>query len=186
MILGTKTLLHLVKTQKLVENLSSRELEKPEGTGFDLRLGKLFIPTSSSFLGIENRQTGDLKEVASFKPGPKKQVIFTVKPGNFYLTKTIEKVNMPPNLLAIIKPRTTLFRFGLFLRTGFTPPGYSGDLYFGLHNAGPQDYQIELGARFCHIVFFQISGDLIRSYQGQWQGGRATTKQTNQGLEKQI
>jgi deoxycytidine triphosphate deaminase len=186
MVIGTQKLLQLVKSHKLIENLDRRELKNPEGAGFDLRLEKLFVPTSPSFLGITQRQTGDLKAVASFKAGAKKQHLHTIKPGEFCLAKTIEKVNMPNNLLAIIKPRTTLFRFGVFLRTGFTPPGYSGDLYFGLFNAGLQEYRIEMGARFCHIIFLQISGNLVRTYQGQWQGGRATTKDTNRGLEKQI
>jgi deoxycytidine triphosphate deaminase len=186
MVVGTKQLLHLVKTQKLVENLDSRELTNPEGTGFDLRLDKLFTLASPAFLGIDKRQTGDLKEVASFNPKGKKQIIHTIKPGEFYLSKTIEKVNLPQDLVAIVKSRGSLFRSGLILRSGLTDPGYSGNLYFGIFHVGPQEFKIEMGARFCHIIFLKISGDLVRSYQGQWQGGRATTKQTSRGLEQQI
>jgi len=42
MILGVDRLLELVKTEKLVENLSERELTNPEGAGFDLRLGEIY------------------------------------------------------------------------------------------------------------------------------------------------
>src|SRR3990172_8263301 len=42
MILGPKILLQLVRTKKLVENLSERELTSPEGAGFDLRLGEVY------------------------------------------------------------------------------------------------------------------------------------------------
>jgi len=51
-MIGTKELLKLVKEKKLVENLSERELENPEGAGFDLRAGEIFrIKEGESFLG---------------------------------------------------------------------------------------------------------------------------------------
>jgi hypothetical protein len=43
MVLGIKKLLKLVKEKKLVENLSERELKNPEGAGFDLRVGEIFL-----------------------------------------------------------------------------------------------------------------------------------------------
>lgn len=186
MVIGTKQLLQLVKSKKLVESLDNRELINPEGTGFDLRIEKLLSIQGESFLGITDRSTAEMKEVASYKKTAKKQKIFTIIPGKFYLAKTIENVNMPDNLLAIVKPRTTLFRSGISMRTGFCPPGYHGELFFGIYNVGEYPFKIEMGSRFAHIVFFEISGDLIRSYEGQWQGGRATTKQDTLGLEKQI
>lgn len=186
MVIGTKQLLKLVRTRRLVEDLDERELKNPEGTGFDLRVEKLFALTSKTFLGVTQRATSDLFEVVSFKPAARRQNIYSIQPGEYFLSKTIERVNMPNNLLAIIKPRTTLYRGGLIMRTGFCTPGYQGDLYFGLHNAGNQPFEIEMGARFAHIIFFEISGDLVRSYEGQWQGGRGSTKQSTKGRERQI
>ena len=46
MVLGPKKLLQLVKTKKLVEGLSKRELENPEGAGFTARclsLGRMAL-----------------------------------------------------------------------------------------------------------------------------------------------
>lgn len=186
MVIGTKQLLRLVKTKKLVEGLDNRELTNPEGAGFDLRIEKLLSIRGESFLGITNRSTAEMKEVVSYKKTAKKQKIFTINPGEFYLAKTIENVNMTDDLLAIIKPRTTLFRSGISMRTGFCPPGYHGELFFGIYNVGKYPFKIEMGARFVHIVFFEIAGDLVRGYEGQWQGGRATTKQDTKGLEKQT
>lgn len=186
MVIGTKQLLQLVKKKKLVENLDKRELTNPEGTGFDLRVEKLFIPTEETYLGITHRQTSDLKEVCSFHQKAKTQVAYPIKPGEFYLSKTMEKVNTPINAVGMILPRTTLFRMGLFMQTGFCQPGYKGDLYFGIYNTSTQIYTVQMGARFAHIVFLEIGGDLIRGYEGQWQGGRATTKHSTKGFEKQI
>ncbi len=179
MILGPKQLLRLVKTKKLVENLSERELTDPEGAGFDLRLGEVFKISGKAFLGVTERHTAKIKEVAKYNE--KKSSKVKIKPGDFFLVKTIETVNMPQNLTASITPRSTLYRSGLFLRTGNTPPGYSGGLIFGLKNEGDATVEIELGARICHIQFAQVKGG-GSMYRGQWQGGRVTTTKK----EKQV
>jgi len=84
-------------------------------------------------------------------------------------------------LSAVILPRTTTFRSGLFLRTGPVQPGYEGELTFGLKNEGPITVEIEMGARFAHILFHEIKGSGSR-YRGQWQGGRVSATKR----EKQV
>ena len=178
MILGPKELLKLVKKIKLVEGLSERELTNPEGAGFDLRLGEVYKISGKAFLGETHRQTPDVK---SFKVyNPKKTTSIKIKPGDFFLVKTIEKINLPLNLSAVIIPRTTTFRSGLFIRTGPIQPGYSGELTFGLKNEGPITVEIEMGARFVHLIFSEIKGS-GSAYRGQWQGGRVSaTKKERQ------
>jgi len=179
MILGPKLLLKLVKTKKLVENLSERELTNPEGAGFDLRLGEAYKISGKAFLGEVHRKTAEIELVKKYDQ--KKAYSLIIKPGDFYLVKTIESVNMPVNLTASIAPRSTTYRSGLFLRTGNVPPGYCGGLIFGLKNEGPVTVEIEMGARFVHIQFSEVKGG-GSMYRGQWQGGRVTTKKK----EKQV
>lgn len=188
MILGPKKLLQLVKTKKLVENLSERELTNPEGAGFDLRLGEVYKISGKAFLGVTERHTPEISLVAKFQnqkspirqaQGKSQKVV--IKPGDFYLVKTIESVNMPENLTASITPRSTTYRSGLMIRTGNVPPGYCGGLTFGLVNDGPVAVTIEMGARFVHIQFSEVSGG-GNKYRGQWQGGRVTTTKK----EKQV
>lgn len=183
MVLGPKLLLKLVKTQKLVEGLSERELTNPEGAGFDLRLGEVYRIKGEAFLGETHRKTPDIESVAKFKNQKSKfkNNVIKIKPGDFYLVKTIEKINLPINLSAVIIPRTTTFRSGIFIRTGPIQPGYQGELTFGLKNEGPATVTIEMGARFVHLIFHEIKGGGSQ-YRGQWQGGRVTTKKR----EKQV
>jgi len=182
MVLGPKKLLQLVKTKKLVENLSERELTNPEGAGFDLRLGEVYKISGKAFLGITERHTAEIKLVAKFQASQKVKVnIITFKPGDFFLVKTVESVNMPENLTATITPRSTTYRSGLFIRTGNVPPGYCGGLTFGLKNEGSIPVTIEMGARFVHIQFSEVAGG-GNMYRGQWQGGRVTAKKR----EKQV
>jgi deoxycytidine triphosphate deaminase len=177
MILGhTK----LIKSHKLITGLSKRDLESPEGCVFDLQLDKIFTLSGKTFLGIDERETADLVEVARYDPNKRSSFIF--KPGTYYVVKTVEEVNLPENIAALFQPRSTLFRSGLVLRTGIANPGYHGQLFFGLHNAGNINVEIELGARFAQVLFHQVKGTAVNTYRGQWQGGRASTK----GREKQI
>lgn len=179
MILGPKILLELVKKKKLVENLSERELTNPEGAGFDLRLGAVYKLKGKGFLGEIERKTPDSVLVAEYKKGKKSKIVF--RPGDFYLVQTIESFNMPQNLTANFKPRTTTFRSGLFLRTGNVAPGYKGQVAFGMKNEGPSTVVIEMGARFVHVQFEEVkSGGSM--YRGQWQGGRVSAKKR----EKQV
>lgn len=179
MILGPAKLLQLVKKIKLVENLAERELTNPEGAGFDLRLGEVYKITGTAFLGETERKTPDIKLVKKYVPG--KKTVVRIKPGDFYLAKTIESVNTPNNLTINFKPRTTTFRSGLFLRTGNVAPGYCGPLTFAIKNEGPITVSIEMGARIVHAQFSKVEGG-GNMYRGQWQGGRVSTK----GRETQV
>jgi deoxycytidine triphosphate deaminase len=167
-----------VKEKKLVENLCERELENPEGAGFDLRAGEFFrIKEGEAFLGVEGRKTQETESVA--KMG--KDRAFTLKAGDFVLVKTMEKVNLPKDIAGIFRPRSTLQRCGVGLFTATASPGYSGELVFGMHNFGKSDFTMELGARFCHMLFFNTS-DNMSEYRGQWQNGRVSCTE----IEKQV
>lgn len=179
MILGPDLLLRLVHKNKLVTNLSERELTNPEGAGFDFRLGEVYSIHGDAFLGEVERHTPENKLVKKYKLGKKDSVTF--KPGDFYLVKTIEEVNMPDNLTASITPRSTLYRSGLFLRSGNCPPGYCGGFIFAIKNEGGVPVKIEMGARIVHVQFHEVAGKGAR-YRGQWQGGRVTSNKR----EKQV
>lgn len=178
MILGTDKLLELVKTNNLVENLSERELNNPEGAGFDFRLGSVHKLIRKSdvnyFLGEKERQTPHSEIIMEYDKDNKK--ILTLKPGEYYLVSTVEKINTPKWLAPTIRPRTTIFRSGIILLSADISPGYCGPLTVGLYNASQQSFDIELGARIMHLRFHLIDGK-TNSYQGQWQGGRISTEE---------
>ena len=91
MILGPRKLLALVKTKRLVEGLSERELTEPEGAGFDLRLGEVYRIKGDAFLGVTGRKTPKVELIAKYVEGKTQSV--RIKPGDFYLVKTIESFN---------------------------------------------------------------------------------------------
>ena len=182
MILGIKKLHELVKDIKLVENLCEREMNNPEGAGFDLRLGEVYELEGDGFLGVEERDTPKIKLIGAFDNAkPEAENFFIFEPGKYYLIKTMEKVNLPVTLSGIIFPRTTMFRSGLGLFNGVVQPGYSGEVTFGLCNLGKSNIKISFGARIVHITFHEVLGQ-GNEYRGQWQGGRVATE----GKETQV
>lgn len=179
MILGIDKLLKLVKEKKLVERLSERELKNPEGAGFDLRIGEIYEIKGKGFLKTKERKTPKVKLIKKYKNNKKEK--FILKPSKYYLIKTIEKLNLPKNVLALFTPRSTLFRSGIYIFGGQVPPGYKGELTMGIYNFHQENFELELGSRVIHIMFFKIEGK-ANPYRGQWQGGRVATKKK----ERQI
>lgn len=152
--------------QPPILNLSSREIDTPEGVGFDLRLSGIHIINGQGSLLIETRSTPKATLL-----NPDAAGIFTLEPNNWYLVTTMEKMCLPANLAGVIFPRSTLFRSGVELHTSITPPGYEGSLTFGLCVRNPGGFRIELGARFCHLVLMQVEKGATK-YRGQWNQGR--------------
>lgn len=185
MILSAKKILELNGKYKLVENLSEREANNPEGVGLDLRVGEVYTIEGEGYLGEKERKTPEIKKIADIKNGDKS---VTLNPGDFVLVKTIEKVNLPSEkivvedgatpryLMADVHPRSTLQRCGVYFRATKTDPGYSGELTFALANLGKSVFRLEMGARFANLVFAEVVGDLARAYEGQWQGGRVAAE----------
>ncbi|HUB92699.1 MAG TPA: hypothetical protein VL945_01955 [Candidatus Saccharimonadales bacterium] len=191
MIISTLKVLELNKKYNLIENLDEREQENPEGVGIDIRVGKIYRLIGEGFLGITDRKSADTEKIADIDKGDKE---VTIKPGDYLLTKTIEKFNVPgekieteegakPMFISLhVYPRSTLQRCGIYLMATKTDPGYVGELTFALANLSDKPFRIELGARFANIVFMQVTGDIHRAYEGQWKGGRVSSG----GVEKQA
>lgn len=173
MILG----IDIVKKLGLIENLCERELNNPEGAGFDIRVGEIFKTKNYGFLGLEERKTPDVEIIAKY--GKDKE--YFLKPEEYVLIKTMEKMNLPENVIALTFPRSTLQRCGVLLLATQTSPGYKGELVFGLKNLGEENFRLELGSRIAHVMFFEVKGKTTK-YKGQWQNGRVTIGK----IEKQV
>lgn len=169
MIYTPRSLLDLINEGKIVQNLSNRELNSPEGIGFDLRVGKvsLLVGSRGSLKG-ETRRTPDTVELMENGEG-----CYWLEPGEVYLVSTIEEFDLPNNLSALFYPRSTLFRSGIGFGSSVLPPGYTGTMTFSLVNNYKKSFEIEKGARFAHVVFHSVLGE-VNLYKGQWQGGRVS------------
>jgi len=172
--------------QKIVQNLSQRELESPEGLGVDLRLGEVHkIIAGQAFIEADTlaeqgmRSGFETELLMKFDETMTAQEKLEVRPGEYYLLKTVETVNMPLDVLGDFRARSSLYRAGLILVTSVAPSGYQGGLIFGLYNAGPLPVTLQLGARIAVAIFYRAEVEGV-AYRGQNQGGRITAAGTEQ------
>jgi dUTP pyrophosphatase len=156
----------------LVEYLGLDQIDGIEGTTVDLRLGAVFKPVGKACLMRDSRVTPEIDKLMDITDTP--DGVFTVKPGDYLLFQTIEQVNLPSNLFAYIRPRTTLIRSGIPLETAFVSPNYQGRLTVGMKHQGLMDVEIQMGFRILCIAFFPIEGNAV-PYRGVWQGDRVST-----------
>lgn len=167
MIYTPNSLIEEIHAGKIIRNLSERETYSPEGVGFDLRIASLSkLKNDGGSLRISTRRTPTSESVEKNKDN-----CCFLEPGETYLATTMEVFELPIDLAAAFFPRSTLFRSGVAFYSSILPPGYIGPMTFALTNNHRHAFEIEIGARFSHVIFYSTSGD-VSLYKGQWQGGR--------------
>lgn len=93
--------------------------------------------------------------------------------GYVYLTHTVERVVLPPFVMALVELRSTWARCGLILPPTVVDAGFDGDLTIEVLGAGPR-CRIPYGERFVHLIFARCTGD-ADPYRGKYQGQRGVT-----------
>ena len=179
-------ILELNDRYNLIEGLSDREKNNPEGTGFDLCVGQVHEIVGESLLGVTERYSSKTNLIGDVEVNGNEKVI--LRPGQFCLVTTMETLNAPAEkikydsffpeayLIPKVYPRSSLQRGGVSFHATKTDPGYKGKLTFGIKNIGNQDFVFELGARMFNVEYEPVVGELKRAYSGQHQGGRVTSQ----------
>lgn len=84
---------------------------------------------------------------------------FIIKPNQFVLAHTLEEINMPVNLLGIVKGKSSLARKGLIVEfAGFIDPGFSGQITLELKNVSDKPVTLKKYMRICQLCFLKMSG----------------------------
>lgn len=160
MILSGNEIRKLAQEKALLENYEDKNIG---GAGVDLRVGKYYRLKSPAKLGVNERELPKIEEITS--------EWIEVKPSEYILVETIEKVNMPADIAAWMRHRSTLQRSGVGLLTALIDPGYKGTLTFGLRNFGEHTFKLQRGTRVGQIIFEKMSG-AGKEYDGKYQGGK--------------
>ncbi len=87
---------------------------------------------------------------------------FSIKPGEFKVFKTLERIEVPNNLLAIPFLRTTYAFKGLIVSPGLIDAGFKGHLKIALYNSGTEIIEAERSDHLIaplHLIFIQINGE---------------------------
>ena len=86
-----------------------------------------------------------------------------------YLATFNEVVNLPLDVMAFARPRSSLLRSGVSIHTAVWDAGYQGRSQALLVIYHPNGYHIERDARLMQLVFFQMDTAASRGYLGRFQ-----------------
>ena len=148
----------------LVEGLFDLE-EQLQPNGIDLCLDTIARLVSPGAIGREDRN----RQISETEPmcfGPDDWVQLSA---GAYLVSFIEVVNIPLDIMALARPRSSLGRSGVSIHSGVWDAGYSGRSQALLNISNPAGYRIQRGARIMQMVFFRLEQPLKQGYRGRYQ-----------------
>ena len=135
----------------------------------DLRLGwNFYIPknwgiTEKGRVGIsidylDAQSKKDNFDLIKLKPGQ----YFEILPKEFIIASTMEKITIDDDkLMALLYPRSSLTRRGLFIASGIVDAKYNGYLALSLlNNTETQIIKLYPGERICQLIFEPLSSPL--------------------------
>lgn len=81
---------------------------------------------------------------------------YPLSPNEYVLVQVKEKINLPENITAHIRPRTRFTRLGLIVSDQHCNSTYSGVLQVGIFNATNTTIKLISGIKLCQIVFEEL------------------------------
>ena len=87
-----------------------------------------------------------------------------------YLMVHNEIVNLPNNLMALARPRSSLLRCGVSVHTAVWDAGYCGRSQSLLVVYNPAGFRLYKNARVIQLVFFYLEKAVSEGYRGVFQG----------------
>ena len=91
-------------------------------------------------------------------------------PQGAYLITFNEVINLPPDLMALGRPRSSLLRSGVALHTAVWDAGYRGRSQSLLKVHHPNGFRLQRDTRVAQLVFFRLATPPEQGYRGQYQG----------------
>lgn len=138
--LGSKSLSECIDKTNLVEPFDKNRIKNG---AYELSLGEQVFLTNAESKEVKNLKSGE---------------IIQIKPGQFALLLTEEKVNIPKNKIAFISIKAKVKFKGLVNVSGFhVDPDFSGKLLFSVYNAGPATIALKRGENYFPLWLAELS-----------------------------
>ncbi len=139
----------------------------------DLRLGSrfaLFKPSATPFIDPSEHDSSEFTELTAVEEGH----MFVLHPGEFVLGCTMERVEVPDDLLAKVDGRSSLGRLAILIHAtaGFIDPGFRGTITLELSNVGRLPVALRPGMRICQISFETLTSPARRPYGSHHRGSK--------------
>lgn len=90
-----------------------------------------------------------------------------IKPGHRVVLITLEKLVIPPNIIARVTTKGSLFSVGLSPVSTYADPGFSGNMGIVTQNLSDKYILIPIGESIAKVDFSFLSSDANMPYRGQ-------------------
>ncbi len=100
-------------------------------------------------------------------------------PGEFVLCHSLEFINIPDDMLAILMSKSSTGRIGIeHLHAGLGDAGWNGEWTWELHNVAPWPNELIAGKRIMQMILVKLSATVETSYKttGRYNGQMGPTE----------
>lgn len=162
MILNDEDLWELVKLGHLPENV------KIGPSSVDLTLDSVFLrPKPQKYGPSSLYYTLKMTDSLHYQRIEKEQ--YLLKPSEFVLATTKEKVRIPKYLAASVAGRSSVGRLGIQVQNaGYIDAGFEGQITLELHNQTYYSIELMAGVRICQLVFYKMTNECRNPYNGKY------------------
>jgi dCTP deaminase len=168
-VLSEASLLSDRNIKKLIEDdeltIDPYDVASVNPTSYDLHLGSTLVVYPSQVIkvgtSIPISQEIDISNSS-----------YTLRPGEFLLGTTKEKVSIPDGYQGVIETKGNIARAGLQVHNndGHIDPGFCGNITLEIKNMNSNDVSVELvaGTAFCQLFIGQLTSSCDSPYQGKY------------------
>lgn len=133
--------------------------------GVDLTLREIALFASAGSLGLDNTD----RVISGTSPLVFDGLGRLDLPSGCYLITYNEVVNLPRNVMALVKPRSSLLRCGVSVHSAVWDAGYSGRSQSLMVVYNPRGFRLYRDVRVVQMVFFRLSREAVQGYRGVFQ-----------------
>jgi dUTP pyrophosphatase len=138
--------------------------DQVQANGFELTLRDIAVYKSAGTIAFSNQQ----RALAEIAPLPFSADGFLDLKTGIYLITYNEIVNLPKNIMAFGRPRSSLLRCGVNVGTAVWDAGYRGRSQSLLTVQNPLGFRVQKNARLTQLVFLEMTGE-SEGYKGIYQ-----------------
>ena len=116
-----------------------------------------------------------------------RQSSYKIKPMEFLLGSTMEKVHIPHDLCGHIDGKSSIGRLGVFVHvsSGFIDSGFTGNVTLEIFNCSDKEFELYHGMSICQIVFETLTSPVAKPYgtrDNHYQNSNGTVLSKYEGL----
>lgn len=172
MVLSDEHIIELLERQELT--IEPKPLkENIRCNHINLHLSNKLLKYNIDTLDLKTDQSGSItEEIIMSAEG------YILKPGDFVLGSTVEKVGIPNGHFGFIETKGNIARAGIQAHNadGHVDPGFVGNITLEIKNNSNHSIIIYPDLKFVQIYFFKLTSKSIRPYQGKYQNQKGGTE----------